>query len=423
MTEGLGEEIAVPKGWPQMRDARYGWVILAVCTLTVMGSLGFARFGYAMILPEMQASLQLSNAQTGSLATGAAVGYLLVAVVGGFLAARHGARRLVSISMLVVGATMILTGVATDFGQALLLRTLTGMGSGGSNVPAMALLAAWFAPRRRGLASGIAVTGSSLGLIITGQLIPWILGRSGAEGWRTSWIGLGIAVMSIGLLGWWLLRESPEFEAAPTVPKAAPGLEWSKVFRSGAVWHLGLVYFAFGLSYVVYVTFFVKYLVAEGGHTAEAAGDLWALVGWLSLFCGVLSGALSDLVGRKYGLALVFLVHAASYGILALWHHPTGYLLSSILFGLVAWSIPGVVSAACGDYVGSRLAPAALGFLTLFFGVGQAAGPSIAGALADAKGSFSLAFLAAAGVALAGGAGSLLLRDPEAEWMAVKDGS
>ena len=63
-----------------------------------------------------------------------------------------------------------------------------------------------------------------------------------------------------------------------------------------------------------------------------------------------------------------------------------------------------------GDAVGHRLAPAALGFVTLFFGIGQAAGPWIAGAIADTSGSFSGAFLLAAFVAALGCIGSLLLR-------------
>jgi hypothetical protein len=70
------------------------------------------------------------------------------------------------------------------------------------------------------------------------------------------------------------------------------------------------------------------------------------------------------------------------------------------------------VAAACGDYLGSRLALVALGFVTLFFGLGQAAGPSVAGALADATGSFGPASLLAAGVALLDGVGSLLLQPP-----------
>jgi MFS family permease len=121
---------------------------------------------------------------------------------------------------------------------------------------------------------------------------------------------------------------------------------------------------------------------------------------------------LSDLIGRKYGLALVYLTQAASFAVFALWQDSTGYTVSAVLFGLTAWSIPSIVAAACGDYLGPRMAPAALGFATLFFGLGQAAGPSVAGAIADATGSFGPAFLMAAGVALLGGVGSLLLRPP-----------
>jgi MFS family permease len=56
------------------------------------------------------------------------------------------------------------------------------------------------------------------------------------------------------------------------------------------------------------------------------------------------------------------------------------------------------------------MAPAALGFITLFFGIGQAVGPSVAGAIADRTGSFAPAFLLAGAVALAGAVGSWVLR-------------
>ncbi len=55
-------------------------------------------------------------------------------------------------------------------------------------------------------------------------------------------------------------------------------------------------------------------------------------------------------------------------------------------------------------------APAALGFITFFFGLGQTVGPSVAGVMADAAGTFFPAFLLAAGVALLGALGALLLR-------------
>jgi len=68
------------------------------------------------------------------------------------------------------------------------------------------------------------------------------------------------------------------------------------------------------------------------------------------------------------------------------------------------------MAATCGDVLGPRLAPAALGFITLFFGIGQALGPAVAGAIADASGSFFGPYLLAAGVALLGAIGASLLR-------------
>ncbi len=60
-------------------------------------------------------------------------------------------------------------------------------------------------------------------------------------------------------------------------------------------------------------------------------------------------------------------------------------------------------------FLGPRLAPAAW-ILTLFFGLGQAVAPGVAGALADAAGSFVPAYLIAAFVALAGSAGAVMLK-------------
>ncbi|MFA6111576.1 MAG: YbfB/YjiJ family MFS transporter [Candidatus Latescibacterota bacterium] len=181
------------------------------------------------------------------------------------------------------------------------------------------------------------------------------------------------------------------------------------VYRSAAVWHLGAVYVAFGFSYIIYMTFFSKYLVAEQGLSEAAAGRLFMLMGTCSLLCGILWGAASDRFGRRAALAAVFLVQATSFGLFALADAPLAHGISAVLFGLTAWSIPAIMAAACGDLLGSRLAPAGLGFVTLFFGVGQALAPSLAGRLADQTDSFAAAFLLAAGVALAGAVGSWLL--------------
>jgi sugar phosphate permease len=110
----------------------------------------------------------------------------------------------------------------------------------------------------------------------------------------------------------------------------------------------------------------------------------------------------------------------AAYVVLALanllllyWKTTTGVYLSVVLFGMTAFAIPAIMAAAAGDVAGARLAPAALGFITIFFGIGQALGPAVAGWLKDTTGTFSNAFVLAACVAVLGAAASTILADGE----------
>jgi sugar phosphate permease len=254
--------------------------------------------------------------------------------------------------------------------------------------------------------------------MFAGAVVPRVLSAYGEEGWRTCWfIFAGVALLlAVGSLI--LLRNRPSEIGLkpvgadggdPVSDQKAGGLEWGRVYRSRTVWHLGVVYVAFGFSYIIYMTFFTKHLTAEG-YTKDAAGDLFMAMGWVSLVCGLLWGTVSDIIGRRRALIIVFLIHAAAFSLFALWRTPAGFTLSAVLFGLSAWSIPAIMAAACGDVLGPRLAPAALGLITLLFGIGQAVAPSIAGAMADASGSFVTALLLASGVAVLGAVGALLLR-------------
>ncbi|MCX5885206.1 MAG: MFS transporter [Proteobacteria bacterium] len=400
----------------------YAWVVLTVGTLVVFGALGLARFGYTMLLPPMQTGLGLDNTQAGGLATANLVGYLALSVAGGALAVRYGPRLVITVGLALAGVGMLLTGLAGSFATAMAWRALTGIGSGASNVPVMGLLAAWFVQRRRGLAAGIAVTGSSLGLMVVGPLVPHMLTNYGQNGWRICWFLFAGATFGLAALSLAVLRNRPS--ALGLRPLGSTGdnetgiskageLYWGSVYRSGVVWHVGLIYVAFGFSYIIYMTFFTKYLITEGAYTQESAGRLFMLMGWLSLLCGLIWGWVSDIIGRKGALVIVYLIHTVAFGLFALWPSPPGFTISAVLFGLSAWSIPAIMAATCGDLLGPRLAPAGLGFVTLFLGIGQAAGPSAAGAVADATGSLSPAMLLAAGVALLGAVGALLLRHTE----------
>ncbi len=415
------------------RKLHYGWVVIFMGLLTAIAAHGFGRMSYTIILPAMKDGLGFSYTQLGLLGTGNFIGYLTMAIVGGFLAARFGTRIIITAGLVLMGITMILTGLAKSFEFAFVMRLLTGVGNGAAYVPAMALGSAWFTMKKRGFATGIVSAGIGAGTLISGLTVPPILSAFGAHGWRFSWYILGGAVLLISGVVFQYVRSNPQekgldqvgsgksdatqSDSSATENVSAP--KWTvtvkSIIKMGSVWYLGMVYFFFGLSYIIYMVFFAAYLVKEMGLSQEWAGGLWALVGGLSIFCGVIWGKISDLLGRSRGAALAYLVLGLSYILYALIRVPVGFYLSAILFGLTAWSIPTIMAAAAGDFVGPRLAPAGLGFITLFFGIGQALGPALGGYLADVSGSFTLPFLIAGVISLVGMVLSFYLKKPTAE--------
>ncbi len=397
------------------KKIHYGWIVIFMGLLTTVAAHGFGRMAYTLLLPAMKDGLCFDYTQLGLLGTGNFIGYLSMAIIGGFLAARFGTRAVITFALILMGVTMILTGLAKSFSFAFTMRLLTGLGNGAAFVPAMALGSAWFAVKNRGFATGIVSGGIGLGIFISGIIVPLILTSFDEDGWRYSWYILGFIVLLVALLVFLFLRNQPEDKGllpvgqdekknteALTLKDKVSSLEWGKVYKMKALWYLGVVYFFYGLSYIIYIIFFAAYLVKEMGYSEAWAGGLWATVGGLSIFCGVLWGALSDRIGRDKGAALAYLVLGVSYIVYALLKFEAGFYLSAILFGLTAWSIPTIMAAAAGDLVGPRLAPAGLGFVTLFFGIGQSIGPVLGGYLADISNSFMLPFLVAGGISFVG---------------------
>jgi sugar phosphate permease len=410
----------------------YAWVIAAMGFLVTVLAHGFGRMSYSVILPFMKDGLALNYTQLGSIATGNFIGYLCLAIVGGFLAARFGVRKVVFVSLIVIGVSLFLTGLSNSFLFAFFMRLVTGAGNGGSYVPIMALPAAWFVIKRRGLATGIVSAGIGSGLFISGIMLPPIISAFGRDGWRYAWFVLGISVFVLAFVCFAFLRDNPKEkglglyggEGGQQPAAQGPRVTLFSAFRDVVVepeiWKLAGVYFMYGFSYIIYLTFFVAYLTREMQVPALTAGRIFGVLGIFSIFCGVIFGWVSDVLGRRHGSMLAYLTLALSYLVFAFWKDYTGFYLSAVVFGIAAFSIPTIMAAAAGDAVGGRLAPAGLGFITLFFGIGQALGPMIGGYIKDATGTFTYAFLLSLAVSLAGAGGALVLKKRTVSGVAAK---
>ncbi len=398
----------------------YAWVITFTAAVVVLFAHGLGRMSYSVILPFMKDHLALTYTQVGLIATGNFIGYLLFTTFGGFLAARFGPRKVVSVSLLVTGVTLFLTGFSNSFSFAFVTRLITGAGNGGCFVPMMSLPAAWFIARKRGLAIGIVNIGVCMGLVLSGVVLPYCISYFGPEGWRYAWYLMGAGVFICSFFCYGLLRNNPHEKGLRMYGEDGGGEQshpqvvtlfaaFRRVMGESEVWKLGCVYFMFGFSYIIYLTFFVAYLTKEIGMDPAEAGRIFALIGIVAIFGGVLWGAVSDVIGRRYACVSIYLVLALSYALPAFFRGPVILYLSAVIFG-IAFSVPVLMAAAAGDAVGGQLAPAALGVITLIFAVAQIFGPYVGGSIKDTTGTFTYAFMLCAAVALVGALCSLSLK-------------
>ena len=117
---------------------------------------------------------------------------------------------------------------------------------------------------------------------------------------------------------------APSERRPPRAPCRSSALRWGAVYRSAHVWHLGGVYTAFGFSYIIYMTFFVKALIAEGGYTPAGGRAAVHAHGLVQPAVRADLGHVSDVIGRKWALVIVYLIQTAAFGLFALWPHAGG---------------------------------------------------------------------------------------------------
>lgn len=392
-------------GSPSPSGLHYGWIILGTGVGVMFACLGLGRFALGMLLPAMGDGLGLDYSQMGLISTANFIGYMVSVIFVGRLANRFGPRLTISTGLMIIGISMALIWGVNELVSILVLYFLTGVGSGLANIPMLGLVAGWFVKHWRGRAAGVMLAGNGLGIVFSGFIVPLLIAEMAGMGWRFGWLILGVVVLSMAALAAIALRNSPD-----QVNQRPMGVDRPKNGRADAVEErpvhsdlsrtevsklvqLGLVYSLFGATYAVYATFIVTSLVNERGFDSQAAGVFWSIVGVISLVSGPYAGYIADRFGRFTALTIIFVQFSIAH-LLALQGLPTYFLYFSIFaFGLSLWGIPSVMAATVGDLVGPARASSAFGFVTIFFGIGQVAGPALAGFLAEFTGLFDAAFL------------------------------
>ncbi len=377
----------------------YGWMIVLSGGLTLFACLGLARFAFGLLLPAMRQGLSLGYDQMGLISTGNFIGYLLAVTVSPWLIRRYRPRAVIFCGLLLVCLSMLFISRSGNLSMLVIFYGLAGVGSGFANIPTMVLVSHWFRRNKRGQAAGMIIAGNGLAIILAGQIVPIL---NSMYGWRSSWILLAIVSLLAAVVALLVVRNDPaELGLEPYGQvEAVTQKEMIGKAGTGILIQLGIIYLIFGLTYMVYGTFIVTTMVEDYGFTEVRAGQLWSWVGFFALFSGVVFGSISDRIGRRNGMLLVYTVFTVAYllagfggslGSWALW-------LSVIFYGSVLFAVPTIMAAAVAEYLGLERAASGFSTLTLFFAAGQIIGPGCAGLLAEFSHTFVPSYLVSAGL-------------------------
>lgn len=388
----------------QRNRFHWAWVILGICFVDLFINYS-VRLGYGVILPEMIRTFGFGRAAGGSIYNSYLLTYIAVAPFAGHMTDRLGARRVITICLMILGFAVLLMGTVDTLWQACLFFGFAGLGASGLWAPVITLVQRWFAFHRRGLALGILSTGYGLGFAVMGVAFPWMVEHFS---WRQAWVSLGgLALVMVAVNGIFLrsdpagenLRpwgDTEDAEPRGNGPTSTPPAKISPgaLFRDTRFWLIGSSYFCIAYGLYCITTFMVDYAKYQLNLPLEQAGFLATIHG-ISQIAGVLTILpLSDYLGRKHTIIISNAVIALSLAAILLIGN--SWLWLCILIAVLAvfyGAIFPIYGACAGDYFQREIMGTVIGAWTPFYGSGAILTHWITGILRDTTGNYTYAFI------------------------------
>jgi ACS family glucarate transporter-like MFS transporter len=268
----------------------------------------------------------MGNQQLGWIFSAFLIGYALFQVPAGWLAARFGPRRVLTLSLVWWGVatavtTMIPAGIGHTVALLVAIRFALGAGEAVMYPSANQYVARWIPAEERGLINGLIFAGVGAGSGLTPPLLTWLIVQ---HGWRSAfWFSAIVGILAGGV--WWLIsRDTPEehplvsagelqwirrdaLEPANAqqvsghkpMPEAVP---WGAILRRKDLPALMIAYFSFCYIAWIYFSWFFLYMSQVRGFDLKASAR-YTMLPFISItVCCFLGGILSDRLTRQYGM-------------------------------------------------------------------------------------------------------------------------
>jgi len=376
-----------------------------ICTFMLIEGYDMQVVGYAA--PAIIKAWHSDKAAFGAVFGAGLGGFMLGATILGNLGDRFGRKHMIVAGSLLFGLFTLASAWADGLTSLLVLRTIAGIGLGGSIPNAIALVAEYAPARERATRVGIMfigyTIGSALGGVIAAQLIP-------AWGWESVFVVGGILPIAIGLVSIFVLPESVRFlmvkrgrtdlvlallrRIRPDVPIAdnaslaiaeenREGLPVAQLFADGRASMTALLWLAYAANMVSlhFLTSWLPTVVAESGVPLAHAVIATALLQGGGAVGSLVVGRLLDRLGTP-GIVAAFLV--AVPGVAALGHVGTSETPLMALVIVVGFCVIGGqvgINALAGTLYPTYMRSTGTGWAFGVGRVGSILGPVIGGHL------------------------------------------
>lgn len=388
----------------------YGWVVvvsMSTITLIMMG----VNTSFGVFFKSFEGTFNLTRATTSSILSSRMAFSAVFAVLGGWAVDRYGTRLVFSIMGFFIGLSLILTSQSTSVWQLFIVYSLLlAIGTGAIYVVMTSTVLRWF-DRKRGLALGIAGSGSGLGIAFFAPLSAFLID---SFEWRSALMILGgIALLVILPVSQLLKKDPSEIGALPDgatlgyqTPKVKQGITSSKtipllrMFRTTGFWSFLFIWLLMAFSATFVTIHIIPHAIDLGFSTIQSATIL-SLSGLTMIAGRLIAGVITDKLSAK--VVAIFCSFLQVIVILLLvWVQELWMLY---LFGLVHGFTFGGFGTAMTVLIGETFSLEGigkiLGVLEVGIFIGAAIGPLLGGLIFDANGSYTLVFLIIAGIGLA----------------------
>ena len=267
--------------------------VATLCLLLARVVYTINWFNIASIFYLIASDFGTNIAILGIISASFLIGVGLFQVPAGIIAAKIGARKIAIYGIMIASSAALVTGLASDTAQIILLRFIVGIGMACFFGPSVILISRYLGKESEGLGIGLLNSSHALGGIV--GLFGWAI-LAETLGWRGTVIlsgGLGIATAIILSIA--LVRHEDEIQKEFRI-KTSHVLD--TLFNKSLI-ILGLTLLGFQAGSSMILTFSVFYFEDHLKIGAVEAG----LIGSLSLVVALISSPLFGRIYDKFGNA------------------------------------------------------------------------------------------------------------------------